>query len=373
MGAGGNKNDVNDDVCKRVPIEKPPFEFSDIKKAIPPHCFERSLVRSFYYLFIDLIMVYTCYYLASNYINSILPKSLVFIAWPIYWYWQGALFMGLWMLGHDLSHHSFSDYEWLDDAIGFVIHSSLLTPYFSLKYSHRRHHAHSSSMELDEGWVPKRKSDKLYSEILNNPLGNLFLTLAKELAGYPLYLLINIHGRKYDSFASHFYPYSPIYNDRQRGQIWLSIGGVVAFVYGLSKIGGAKWVFCIYGIPWLVFNVHVIMITYLNHTHPSLPHYDSKSWDWMRSVLATVDRDYGFIFNHMFKHITDAHVVHHFFTTMPHYHQVEATKAIKPILGEYYKYDDTPMLKAFWRDSKKCIYAEPDEGADDSGIYWFRH
>lgn len=32
------------------------------------------------------------------------------------------------------------------------------------------------------------------------------------------------------------------------------------------------------------------MITYLQHTHPNLPHYLDKEWDWLRGALATVDR-----------------------------------------------------------------------------------
>nr|XP_043607477.1 omega-6 fatty acid desaturase, endoplasmic reticulum-like [Erigeron canadensis] len=376
MGAGGRMKDgnSNDDVCKRVPIEKPPFEFSDLKKAIPPHCFKRDLLRSSYYLFRDLIIIFGLYYFAEYYI-PLLPKPLAYIAWPMYWFCQGTMFMGLWTLAHDLGHHSFSDYQWLDDTIGFLIHSSFLTPYFSFKYSHRRHHAHAGSIEYDEVFIPKRKADWLYSEFLNNPIGNLFFTLVKELIGLPLYLLVNVHGRKYDRlFASHFNPLGPIFNDSERGQIWLSIGGVFVVAYTLYQAAltnGTNWLICIYGMPYLVFNIHFMMVTFLNHTHPALPHYDSKSWDWMRSALATVDRDYG-ILNDIFKSVTNAHVIHHFVTTMPHYHMVEATNAIKPILGEYYKYDDTPILKAFWRESKECIYAEPDEGAEDSGVYWYR-
>ncbi len=34
----------------------------------------------------------------------------------------------------------------------------------------------------------------------------------------------------------------------------------------------------------------LVMITYLQHTHPNLPHYDDKEWDWLRGAMATVDR-----------------------------------------------------------------------------------
>ncbi|GJQ91896.1 hypothetical protein Tco_0003035 [Tanacetum coccineum] len=55
---------------------------------------------------------------------------------------------------------------------------------------------------------------------------------------------------------------------------------------------------------------------------------------------------------------------------MPHYHAVDATKAVRPILGEYYKSDNTPALKAFWRETKECIYAEPDDSSEHKGVYW---
>nr|GEV91345.1 delta(12) fatty acid desaturase DES8.11-like [Tanacetum cinerariifolium] len=374
MGAGDHMNVTSDgqNVLKRVPTEKPPFEISDLKKAIPSHCFKRDLSRSLYYLFHDIAVCVILYHLASNYI-PLLPKPLNYIAWPFYWFCQGSCFLAIWLIGHELTHHSFSEYSWLDDAIGFVIHSSLLTPYFSYKYSHRSHHAHTNSIEYDENFVPKRKADTLYSETLNNPLGNLFLTSVKLLLGFPLYFTFNFHGRKYDGFASHFYPQSPIFNDSERKHIWVSDAGVLLTYYALYKVVttvGASWLFCIYGAPLLVMNICFLIFTFGQHIHLSLPHYDSTNWDWLRGALSTVDRDYG-IFNDVHHNITCAHVVHHLFSSIPHYHLMEATMAIKPILGDYYKYDDTPILKAFWRETKNCIYVEPDEGAEKSGVYWF--
>ncbi|KAG5072275.1 hypothetical protein JHK86_007486 [Glycine max] len=80
---------------------------------------------------------------------------------------------------------------------------------------------------------------------------------------------------------------------------------------------------------------------------------NSSEWDWLRGALVTVDRDYG-ILNKVFHNITDTHVVHHLFSTMPHYHAMVATKAIKLILGEYY------LLK-------ECIYVELD--TENRGVF----
>ncbi|CAG7890454.1 unnamed protein product [Brassica rapa] len=53
MGAGGRmqvsppSSSPGTNTLKRVPCETPPFTLGDLKKAIPPHCFKRSIPRSF--------------------------------------------------------------------------------------------------------------------------------------------------------------------------------------------------------------------------------------------------------------------------------------------------------------------------------------
>ena len=56
------------------------------------------------------------------------------------------------------------------------------------------------------------------------------------------------------------------------------------------------------------------MITLLQHTHKSLPHYNDEEWDWLRGALCTVDRSYGRFLNVMHHHIADTHVAHHLFS-----------------------------------------------------------
>ena len=74
-----------------------------------------------------------------------------------------------------------------------------------------------------------------------------------------------------------------------------------------------------YLVPYLMVNAWLVMITMLQHTHPALPHYNIDSWDWLRGALATCDRSYGFL-DHFHHHIADTHILHHLFSTIPHYH-----------------------------------------------------
>lgn len=56
----------------------------------------------------------------------------------------------------------------------------------------------------------------------------------------------------------------------------------------------------------------VIMITYLHHTDPIMPHYRGKEWNFQRGAAATVDRPFlgwqGRFFLHDVAHY---HVIHH--------------------------------------------------------------
>lgn len=60
-------------------------------------------------------------------------------------------------------------------------------------------------------------------------------------------------------------------------------------------------------------------------------------------------------------------VVAWFIHQMPHYHIVEATEAVKPVLGEYFvepeKSGPIPfhLIKRFFKGTEECLFVE-DEG-----------
>jgi omega-6 fatty acid desaturase / acyl-lipid omega-6 desaturase (Delta-12 desaturase) len=90
---------------RRQPISKPPFTIGSLRKAIPAHCFKRSLLRSSTYLIADLIMV-AALYVASTFIDSAPGPSAVkwLVLWPLYWFLQGAVCTGVWVIAHECGH-----------------------------------------------------------------------------------------------------------------------------------------------------------------------------------------------------------------------------------------------------------------------------
>eukprot|EP00249_Psilotum_nudum_P036208 c6570_g1_i1 orf=562-1674(-) len=361
-----------DEVPFRAPHDKPPFTLAQLKNAVPPHCFNRSLVRSVAYLVADLLISTSLFY-ASGSIS--IPGVLGLSVWAIYWIAQGCALTCLWVIAHECGHHAFSDYVFVDDLVGIILHSWLLVPYFSFKYSHKKHHSNTANIERDEVFLPKTRSSQVppLIRLLNHPPGRLLLVFIVLTFGWPGYLIFNCSGRDYGRFTSHYDPNSPIFNSRQKLQVVVSDLALLVVVRCLYRIGVAYGFFTllkVYAIPLTITNMFVVLITYLQHTHPSLPYYSDAEWEWLRGVLCTVDRDWG-ILNYVFHHVTDTHVMHHIFPMMPHYHAKEATSALKPVLGKYYQFDATPVYRAILREFKECVYVE-SASAQQPGVLWYQ-
>ncbi|KAH7689427.1 Fatty acid desaturase domain-containing protein [Dioscorea alata] len=371
MGSSSSDDKAHKKPFRRVPVDKPPFTLNQLKKAIPPHCFHRSILTSFSYLLHDLFISSLLLLLAIYFIPSISFTPLRITVWLLYWSLQASFLGGLWVIAHECGHHAFSDYSIIDDIVGFVLHSFLMVPYFSFKYSHRQHHSNIASLDDDVAFVPKPKSKLLrFAKYFNNPIGTVLILLYYIPFGWCLYLLFSVT-TPYSGFICHFDPFSPIFSSCQRIYVLVSDAGILSvcfLLYHLATCFSVSSVMIIYAGPLFILNAAFVVVTYLHHTHPALPHYDSDEWDWLRGSLSTVDRDYG-VLNKVLHNITDTHVVHHLFTTIPHYHAVEATHAIKPLLGDYYRYDGTPILSALWREFRHCFFVQPEYSRP--GVYWF--
>eukprot|EP00879_Flechtneria_rotunda_P030540 GHRR01033184.1.p1 GENE.GHRR01033184.1~~GHRR01033184.1.p1 ORF type:complete len:313 (+),score=84.96 GHRR01033184.1:562-1500(+) len=274
------------------------------------------------------------------------------------------------VISHECGHGAFSEHGWINDMVGFITHSCLLVPYFSWKHSHRRHHSNTGSVAKDEVFVPSVTCEAEIALHKYTWYRAGFLAI-QSLLGWHLYLLFNVTGREYSRFANHFDPTSPIFSKRERPGIVLSDFGLAAALYVLymaAQTWGWFWLIKVYVVPYLFVNFWLVTITYLQHTHPNLPHYEDDEWDWLRGALATVDRSYG-ILDIFFHHIADTHITHHLFSQIPHYHAEEATKAIKPILGNYYNKDDRNVLKALWQEALACHFVAKDD--KQPGVLWF--
>ena len=147
-----------------------------------------------------------------------------------------------------------------------------------------------------------------------------------------MYLLWNTAGQpRYPKYTNHFNPDAVIFSPHHRKKIVFSDIGI--FIWLAAVIGACYYhsfteVLKIYLIPYLWVNHWLVLITFLQHTDPLVPHYHSDAFTFPRGALSTLDRSLlgdlgkvmGWIGGHATHGISETHVLHHVCSKIPHYH-----------------------------------------------------
>ncbi|KAI9708436.1 MAG: hypothetical protein M1820_003896 [Bogoriella megaspora] len=299
--------------------------------------------------------------------------------------------------GHEAGHGAFSPSDTLNNTVGWILHSFMLTPYFSWRSTHRRHHIYANNMAEDHNYVPPQREE--YANTLgvdisrveelteDAPIVTLLRIVLQQAIGFPWYLLTNITasdtslpGKKSSVLLgnSHIAPYGSLFRPDEAHVIILSDIGLALMIGILHLVThriGLGMVALLYVQPYIWLNHWIVAITYLHHTHPDLPKYEEDSWTFLKGATSTVDREFGFIGKHIFHSIIEFHVIHHLFPKIPFYHAEEATKAIIPLLGhEYHSDKKRAFLGGLWESFTKCQWVEPDESRSQAkkGMLWYK-
>ena len=290
----------------------------ELKAVIPAHCFERSYVKSFFYLVRDLVMAAACLFAANHCLSMSLSVSLTSISswaevnvlllwvlgWAFYAFAMGTVLTGVWVVAHECGHGAFSPSPLINDAVGFVCHQALLVPYFSWQWTHAKHHRRTNHLTDGESHVPQLRSSPLFLYLENK--GGYYTgrvhtlvgddayaalhVLVRLCIGWPLYLFgiwstgkVDQQGQKlgkYD-YMDHFRPNSKMFPSNMQLKVSISTATIVATLAAISRAHvqyGHLPVILYYWGPYFVVNAWLVLYTWLQHTHPSIPHYDDENW-----------------------------------------------------------------------------------------------
>ena len=267
------------------PFEIPDYTISQIHKAIPKHCFERSAIRGLSYVTRDVACLAITFTLTNQFVTPAYIPSTAARAglWAAYTFVQGLFGTGLWVLAHECGHQSFSPSKKLNDTVGWLCHSALLVPYFSWKISHGKHHKATGHLERDMVFVPQTRNayttkyghffHELNELTEETPFATAFHLFYQQLGGWLAYLITNVTGHdnhekqaegrgkgKQNGFGggvNHFDPASPLYEAKDAKLIVLSdlgllLGGSILFMVG--KTYGWTNLLVWYILPYLWVN-----------------------------------------------------------------------------------------------------------------------
>jgi omega-6 fatty acid desaturase (delta-12 desaturase) len=367
----------------------------EIKAVIPKSCFNRSYFWSMAYLARDFAIAAAFVHATNQVLSTDLPELTVsavatwVTGWSLYAFWMGTIMTGPWVLAHECGHGAFSDSQFFNDIVGFIVHQGLLVPYFGWQYSHAKHHRRTNHLSDGESHVPSTGTEnglgdnlerQSFYAVLHEAMGDgafaAFQIWSHLAIGWPLYLMgLASTGRlahdgtsleETGSIADHFRPWSPMFSAKVKSKIMLSTVTLGASFAGLGYASyeyGVLPVLLWYWGPYLFVNAWLVLYTWLQHTDASIPHYGEGDWTWVKGALSTIDRPYG-IFDFFHHGIGSTHVAHHLFHEMPWYHADEATLHIKNFLEPkgLYNYDPTAWWLAMWRIARQCHYVESYKG-----------
>jgi hypothetical protein len=199
----------------RQPTKRPPFTKESILKQLPARLFVKSTFWSMAYLLRDLVMIAALGYGATQIESA--PAAWRPLLWAVYWYAQGCVMTGVWVLSHECGHQAFSPSKtvngarvrstlllqrpWTNgpvsltfpsraphpasaDTVGWIFHSALLVPYHSWRISHKNHHSNTCSVEHDEVFAAPSHSSFAQEMMQDTPIGNLLLIARMLIFGW---------------------------------------------------------------------------------------------------------------------------------------------------------------------------------------------
>jgi len=338
---------------------------AEVLSVVPQHCFVKDTCKSMGYAALSLALTLGCGLAAA----LLIPLREAWApAWVAYAMVNGTLATGCWVVAHECGHNAFSNNRSLQDAVGYVLHSLLLVPYFSWQRSHAVHHAKTNHVSEGETHCPYLEDSVIGKfnldarRVLGEPAFVALQLITHLGVGWPAYLLWGATGGSSRGVTNHFWPVAPfseaLWPGSWKDKVWRSDVGVLAVAAALVGWGvtcGWAPVLALYVGPYLICNAWLVAYTWLQHTDVDVPHYESDSWSFVKGAFHTIDRPYGPVFDFLHHRIGSTHVAHHIESAIPHYHALEATNAIKAAFPELYLYDPTPVHEALWRVAANCV------------------
>ncbi|KAF5361402.1 hypothetical protein D9758_006253 [Tetrapyrgos nigripes] len=417
---------------KLTPFVPPQVTWPELSAAVPRRLFHRNTIKGLSYVVRDVVLAYILYKLAwqfSPFVASLntqydMPPTVTTLVnmalWSCYWFSQGIVLTSWWCLAHEASHGTLSSHRWINDSVGFLLHTFLFVPYFAWKSSHHSHHQATVSVERDENYVPPTRSEFNlpaqdlahigdYREALEeSPIYTFIRIIAMQVLGLHAYLMFNCKGSsRYPPGTNHFHPSSPLFKPQERNGIVTSdiaLSIMCSIVYFWTKRFGLGSFIRLYMIPFMFVNHWIVMLTYLQHTDPTVPYYRKKEWTFIRGAISTVDRPLlGWIGQVFFHNVSHNHVgallesINSILCVFPLLNsaldpdpasdnQPEVTECIKKVLKDNYNYDSTVRIplattvidntQAFFQNIFRALYrsfVECEFIEDDGDIVFYKN
>ena len=298
----------------------------EVRSSISSAARHRSTVRGVA-IFVSHILSYSAYFIGAIYFDSWIINGLLSMC-------MGFSIAGMFMVGHDAAHDSFTPRPRLNRWIARISFLPPWMPYTAWKYTHNYlHHGYTSLRTHDPIWRPLSPEEY---QALSGPR-RLMQRVYRSIPGLSLQWI-------FASWIPHrLFPNAEIVDGMRRwkGRVadqWL------VFVFAMTQvtvIAALNWIpaasigpfamatatdlmICIV-IPFVIWSSLISLTDLVQHTHPELPWFNNKEeWTFYHAQVTATSHIELPWFLRVSSHNIFEHNAHHVDPKVPMYHLRQA-------------------------------------------------
>jgi len=255
---------------------------------------------------------------------------------PLSWVFCGTAITGLFVIGHDCAHGSFTRNRLVNEIVGTICMMPMMFPYNCWELTHNHHHGCANNMEKDHLWKPLRAEEV-------EKVG-----IVRKYVSYYMYGPLFFES----SALHHAYHFVlPLVTSKNRlgvirSIIFALLGGYLTISFAASYGSVLK----LYVIPFCVFQFWLSVFTYFHHKNPTGVGWKEDK-DWTRlygSLYATVHVDFPSWVEYLTLDI-NWHLPHHVSPLIPWYNLRRCTYALFKAYGDKMQSDEFSWQ--LWRET----------------------
>jgi len=318
-----------------------------LRRAIPRDC----LVISPWRAWGTVARVLLCVALCAAALGLVRPALAdpIALAWQVpllitLWILYGWVLVGLFVLGHDCGHRTFSRRRWVNTVMGHACLAPLANGYHAWRLTHDHHHAYTQLRGQDVDWASYLVTREEFTSRAPPPSRVTRIGYA-----LPFGTFFWIWWNSLERAVAIRRQLAPRVWQRERYRLRrssLATAGVLLAIYGTLWYAVGFWgMLKYYGIPAWIAMVTGWVIIAIQHANEESLIYDESGWTPAKGqVVSTFDTRFPLWMEWLWCGI-NFHIPHHVAPAIPWYHLERAGRALRAA------YPDRYQERRFgWRD-----------------------
>lgn len=334
-------------------LRQNPLTLAEIRQCLPKSSFAPIAYKSWFTLLRIILCLSLFIYLETKTENILWLLPL--------WFLHGQVLVGLFVLGHDCGHYTFSKNKKINLLIGYLSMSPLGNGLFTWKLTHDHHHAHTQKRGQEVDWSKRLLTEE---EFRKTTWQKNFVTRFGYLLPFGIFYWVGFNAI-YRGIKKREILNRELTDQQSRSVLISNLVMILVMVvlYGvLAYLTGFWGMFKYHGIPATVAMMTGYYLLIIQHANPDSIWYEEKSWTSTLGQLAsTFDVRFPRFFEWLWLDI-NIHVPHHVAPNIPWYHLREARKALLKHYPELYQERKFSVREVKWMLRTPFLKHTPEPG-----------